>query len=154
MPGKPVIWIVDTSVFLNVLDVPGFNQDREEVLDTYRQRIENEDSFFLPFTTILESGNHIAQLTNGNLRRRFAQRFCEEVQRSLAGDAPWKPLAFPREEELQEWLRDFPQHATSGIGLGDSLIIAQWREQCRMFEAYVVRIWSLDSDLQGYLCNE
>ncbi len=26
MPGKPVIWIIDTTVFLNILDVPQFDK--------------------------------------------------------------------------------------------------------------------------------
>lgn len=32
MKDKPIIWLIDTSVFLNVIDVPGFNQERTHIL--------------------------------------------------------------------------------------------------------------------------
>lgn len=66
MPEKPVIWIVDTSVFLNVLDVPHFNQKRGEVLADFERRINNKDTFLLPITSVIETGNHIARFNNGN----------------------------------------------------------------------------------------
>ena len=153
MPAKPNIWIVDTSVFLNVLDVPIFNQNRAQILALFEQRIQAGDSFLLPFTTILESGNHIAQLNDGNQRRRFSIQFSNMVLQSLAGEAPWKPLGFPTEELLKEWLPDFPDEAVRSVGLGDHMIIKQWENQCVLFGAYAVRIWSLDQDLQGYECN-
>jgi hypothetical protein len=153
MPTKPNIWIVDTSVFLNVLDVPGFNQSRAAILALFEQRIQAEDSFLLPFTTILESGNHIAQINNGNQRRHFAIQFSTVVLKSLEGKLPWKPLGFPTEDLLKQWLPDFPNEAARSVGLGDYMIIKQWESQCARFSAYTVRIWSLDQDLQGYECN-
>ena len=55
------IVIVDTSVFLNVLDVPGFNQDREADLARFRELIEAGANLLLPIAAIFEAGNHIAQ---------------------------------------------------------------------------------------------
>ena len=62
------IVIVDTSILLNVLDVPGFNQDRETVFETFEQYIEAEATLLIPLGAVLETGNHIAQLSNGNQR--------------------------------------------------------------------------------------
>ena len=67
------IVLLDTSVYLNVLDVPGFNQDRDEILDEFAVRVESGDYFLLPMATIWETGDHIADLTDGRLRRQFAQ---------------------------------------------------------------------------------
>jgi hypothetical protein len=153
MPEKPIIWIIDTSIFLNVLDVPQFNQNREEVLADFERKINAENSFLLPFTSIIETGNHIAQINNGNQRRQFAQKFVSQVTQALEGQAPWKPLAFPKEEQLKTWLSSFPDSAQAQKGLGDHMIIKQWEEQCEQFKAYSVRIWSMDGDLQGYECN-
>jgi hypothetical protein len=61
------IVLLDTSVYLNILDVPGYNQDREEILDEFLHRIEDNDLFFLPMATIWETGNHISTLPNGRL---------------------------------------------------------------------------------------
>lgn len=45
------IVLLDTSVYLNVLDVPGFNQDRDEILDEFAVRVESGDYFLLPMAT-------------------------------------------------------------------------------------------------------
>ncbi len=153
MYEKPVIWLIDTTVFLNVLDVPQFNQNRDEVLEEFRSRIENGDTFLLPVTTVIETGNHIAQINNGNQRRAYAQKFSDQVIESIQGTLPWKPLKFPENDDVKKWLADFPDHAQAGISLGDHIIIKQWEEQCARFPAFLVKIWSIDSDLQGYECN-
>lgn len=69
MPEKPLIWIVGTVILLNVLDVPGKNQDREQVLQDFKTRIERGDKFLLPFGAILETRSYIARLTDCNYRR-------------------------------------------------------------------------------------
>ena len=70
------IVIVDTSVFLNVLDVPGFNQDREADLARFRELIEAGANLLLPIAAIFEAGNHIAQLADG----AAAPALCGSVQ--------------------------------------------------------------------------
>ena len=35
MIGMGEVSLIDTSVFLNVLDVPGLNQERENILDEF-----------------------------------------------------------------------------------------------------------------------
>lgn len=153
MPLKPTMWLIDTTIFLNILDIPSFNQNRPEVFADFSQRIDLGDTFLLPFTSIIESGNHIAQIPNGNQRQQFASRFATMVRESIAGNTPWTPLQFPSQGDLLQWLSDFPNNAQQGKGLGDHMIIKQWEEQCRRFPAFTVKIWSLDSDLQGYECN-
>jgi hypothetical protein len=64
------IVIVDTSVLLNILDVPGRNESRAEVLAELGKLIEASNHLFVPMAAIVEVGNHIAQLGNGALRRK------------------------------------------------------------------------------------
>jgi hypothetical protein len=149
MHSKPIIWIVDTSVFLNVLNVPGRNQDREAVLAQFKKRAVNKDWFLLPFASIVETGNHIAQLSGDN-KFRFAQHFEQEVRKTIEGDSPWKPMDFPEKTHVLSWLTDFPQNSAKGIGFADHSIIKQWERQCDLMPQYSVRIWAIDSDLQGY----
>lgn len=55
------ICIIDTSIFLNILDVPSRNNDKERVIRDFEEYIQSEQvSFFLPMATVLETGNHIA----------------------------------------------------------------------------------------------
>ena len=150
MNTKPNIWIVDTSIFLNVLDVPNFNQDRIQVLKDFEERIINNDTFLLPYAAIIETGNHIAQLGGGN-KYTYSIKFIEQVKAALNGTAPWKALRFPTFNEVDKWLPDFPSHASKGIGYGDFSIIKEWEIQSESFSVYSVRIWSLDSGLIGYI---
>ena len=102
------IVIVDTSVFLNVLDVPGFNQDREAALSLFNDYIEAGANLLLPIAAIFEAGNHIAQLADGQQRRRYAEAFKDRVREALAGQAPWTPIRLPDDRELAGLARRFP----------------------------------------------
>lgn len=55
------------------------------------------------FTT-LETGNHIAQNGDGNLRRETTQRFVFAVKGASSGEAPWRPVVFPLTEEILLWI--------------------------------------------------
>jgi len=145
----PVIWIMDTSIFTNILDVPGRNQNRKEVLSLFKSRIDTDDSFLMPYAAIIETGNHIAHL-DGNYKYTYANKFIEQLKLAIEGQAPWKPMKFPTHEDLQRWLDNFPEFCGKGIGFGDYSIIKEWEAQKDLFKGYSVRIWTLDHDLQGY----
>ena len=49
MKKRPLIWIMDTSVFTNVLNIPVRNQNRDVILELFRERIESDDTFLLPY---------------------------------------------------------------------------------------------------------
>lgn len=87
------IVLLDTSVYLNVLDVPGFNQRRDDVLNAFAGRVQNSDYFLLPMATIWETGDHIADLTDGHRRRHFAQVLVEQVRAAFNNEAPYDELA-------------------------------------------------------------
>ncbi|MES2228596.1 MAG: hypothetical protein V4540_12610 [Pseudomonadota bacterium] len=143
------IVIVDTSVLLNILDVPGRNQDRDVVLNRLGELIDSGDHLFIPMAAIVEVGNHIARVGNGAHRRAAAERFVLEVRRALSNEAPWKPINFPSNEEVLSWLDAFPDSATHGIGMGDLSIKKEWEELCRRHRMSRVWVWALDGDLAG-----
>ena len=89
------------------------------------QILNNKDTFLLPITSVIETGNHIARINNGNQRQIFARKFTDQVLASIEGESPWKPLRFPEAEDIEEWLADFPNTAQAGMGLGDHIIIKQ-----------------------------
>jgi hypothetical protein len=149
MKNKPIIWLIDTSVLLNVIDVPSFNQERSLILRQFKERIERNDTLLLPYAAIVETGNHIAQL-KGDYKFIYAEKFVSQVKGALNGDAPWKPLKFPTYDEWAIWLDGFPTFAGQGIGFADYSMIKEWEQQAALFGAYSVRIWSLDKGLQGY----
>ena len=153
------IVLLDTSVYLNVLDVPGFNQDRDDILNAFTGRVQNGDYFFLPMATIWETGNHIADLPDGRRRYQFAEKLVGEVRGALNGDAPYRATYFPNREVFLAWLGDFPDYARrnksdrqtrEGVSLSDLSIIKEWEQTCARHSMSRVVIWSLDSDLSAY----
>jgi hypothetical protein len=143
------IVLVDTSVLMNALDVPGFNQHRDTVLEEFERLIEIGAHLFLPMAAVFEAGNHIAKLADGRLRRRMATVFTAQIKKALSGDAPWKPVRFPDQQTIATWLAELPDAAMQGLGMGDLSIRKDWQEQCSRHPMTRVRVWTLDSDLQG-----
>jgi hypothetical protein len=153
------IVLLDTSVYLNVLDVPGFNQHRGGVLDDFEACIQQGDHFLLPLATVWETGNHIAKLGSGQLRRRHAEGLALDVGNAFRGHAPYGATHFPDREEFLGWLATFPDFAMrnksawksgEGVSLADLSIIQEWERNCLLHPGRRVRIWSLDRDLASY----
>lgn len=145
------IYIVDTSVLLNILNVPGYNQDRDTVLTEFEERIKARSRFQLPIAAIIETGNHIADVPNGHHRRRCAEKFCDMVEEALEGRIPWVLTPTPKAEEIREWLADFPdQYAMRGFGIADRSIIHAWEKARTRNRGVQVTIWSLDRKLASY----
>lgn len=146
-----IIGIVDTSIFCEILRVPNKSQQPDVVMGQLLDHINAGVTLLLPIATILETGNHIAQNGDGNLRRTTAIRFVQEVRKAISDDAPWtisRPL-FDR-ENLSRYLDQFPDCAMRGTGLGDLSIIEEFEYQCRLHPHGHVFIWSLDEHLRGY----
>ena len=153
------IWLLDTSIYLNVLDVPGFSQHREAVLEQFRERVHARHRFLLPLASIWETGNHIAHVPEGGARYRLAQKFVADVQAALDGKAPYTPTHFPGRDTFAGWLSAFPEFAKrnksadksrEGTSLADVSLIKEWEQICERSPGWQVGIWSLDADLQGY----
>lgn len=153
------IVLLDTSIYLNVLDVPVWNQDRDAVLTDFASCASNGDYFLLPLATVWETGNHIADLHDGGLRRQFAQKLLTDVTRAIQGETPYQATYFPDREEFLCWLGEFPEYAQrnktmkkirEGVSLADLSIIKEWERVCARHSMTRVRIWSLDSDLTAF----
>lgn len=151
--------IVDTSIFLNVLAVPGFDQDRDIVLDAFGDMVSNGDLFFLPMATIWETGDHIADLDGGTRRREFAKKLVDEVEKAFRDEAPWRPTHFPDRAQFLSWLREFPaavvrqksrKKTREGVSLSDLSIIKEWELLKARHSMSRVWIWSIDGDLASY----
>lgn len=154
------IVLLDTSIYLNILNIPGYNQRHDEVFAEFDKRYHVEgDCFLLPLASIWETGNHIADLVDGGNRHRFATKLVEDVMKAINGDAPYRATNFPNREDFLLWLAEFPKYASKnksekhtreGVSLSDLSIIKEWERVKDRHSMSHVRIWSLDRDLIGY----
>lgn len=144
------ICIVDTSVFCNILEVPNRCQDRGQVLNRLEALIDEGATLLLPLATIYETGNHIAQNGDGQQRRNAAERFVEQVDLALQGENPFTPTDINEEDELRQWLTQFPEYAEREVGFGDMSIVEAFHDECERHPSRRVFIWALDQDLSNY----
>ncbi len=144
------VCLIDTSIFVEILNVPMKAQRHLETLQQLEQRIHGRESLFLPMATILETGNHIGQNGDGVMRRNCAENFVQQVKAALAGRSPFKAISFLQEDEMHAWLLEFPEHAMRGSGLGDLSIIHDWKRLCSLNPARRVYIWSADNHLNAF----
>jgi predicted nucleic acid-binding protein len=156
------ICLIDTSVFVNLLNVPNLNQDYQSVMDNFKNYAESGYTFLLPMATIIETGNHIAHNGNGDVRRQTAERFVKEVKAAFNEEAPWILSQFPQAEDILLWIDQFPDLAgknkiqkkekeKEGTSFADLSIIQEYKKACAIFHMGEVFIWSTDSDLKTYL---
>ncbi|TFH48281.1 MAG: hypothetical protein E4G89_06565 [Methanothrix sp.] len=141
------ICLIDTSIFVEILNVPNKASEHEQVILELQGKIENEETLFLPMATILETGNHVAQNGDGGQRRSCALKFVSRVQEALEGRSPFKPISFLKAEQLQQWLSEFPEHANQKISLGDLSIIHDYNRLCQQSPRREIYVWSKDHRL-------
>ncbi len=155
MTTHPRAVFIDTSVVLNVVDVPGFNQNRAAVADQHREFVAAGVPMLLPLVAVVETGNHIAQ-SKGD-RHRSASTFAELLRKVAAGIAPWTPNELTWNARLVESLvagdgDGLVSKLVRGVGAGDALILVERADYCRRLRWPVdsVAIWTLDGGLKSY----
>jgi hypothetical protein len=151
------VWFVDTSILCNLLRVPGRDQNRESVADDWKAKQDSGASFILPVTAVIETGNHISQLSDGRERRKIATTFHELLLLVAQNKAPWKLHTFSWDENFLGVLTagamtgvSMIEHASSGMGCGDLCLLAErviYRERAGLPD---VRVWTLDAKLHAH----
>lgn len=150
------VFFIDTTVFCNILPVPGRDQDRAAVMKELKVRL-NLGTLILPVTTVIETGNFIAQLSSGGQRRAAALRFVGVLELICADKAPWTLHQFAWDKAILEDLISgsgtggtLIQQAEAKVGAGDLTILAEMRAYARRTQAANVRVWSLDGGLAAH----
>ena len=144
--------ILDTSVFCNLLRVPGKEQHAVRARTELRQHVADGAKLLLPLAAVYETGNHIAQAVGD--RHRIAGEFADWVRRAFEGTAPFTPAQLHDLDEILDWLDEFPSRAAGGVGIGDLSILRLWEEQRSLNPYRRVFVWSYDGDLASYDTGE
>lgn len=145
------VCIIDTSIVVELLGLPGFSGQHEVHLASFAERARAKETFLLPLPVLFETGNHVAQIPDGRLRREWADRFVTFANQALLGETPFVPTPFPAIQDVASWLEDFADHAMRQVGLVDrSLIDLFDRQRALLKGTRHVYIWSLDQALMGF----
>lgn len=143
---------IDTSVMLNLLEVPNMCSDKEIVREQWKESLDAGDFLIMPAATIIETGNHIAHINNGNIRRKIAGQFGEYLRKTASGEAPWKLYGVKdMKEELLYFADNIENFATREIGIGDMSIIYAYQQYIKEVPAIgSIMIWSTDYHFREY----
>lgn len=146
------VHFIDTSVFLNIINVSGRNQQRDEIMKELKELLENrnQNALILPFATIIETGNHIAHCGDGGQRRKTAEKFSECIKKTINNEAPWQYYGSQlTQDDLEMICNQFPDYAMRGEGFGDlSIVCAYEKYKSETPAIHKIRIWSVDSHLK------
>ncbi len=151
---------MDTSILVEILNVPGRNANREVVLEQLRaRRADRSVTLLLPTATVIETGNHIHQVADGHARRRCAGGFAELLAQTVAGRAPWELLNAKWDGPLLEAIRggagtgmDLVDHAAKRcLSCADLSVVAE-RDvyRSRLSSSIEVVIWTMDEALRAW----
>ncbi len=149
---------VDTSVLLNLLDVPFMSADREAVAAEYRRR-KSAGRLILPLSAVIETGNHIAHVSDGRARRTCAERLVKMLEMIVAGETPfvlhemgWDADFISRLIQGGSTTVSFVDHLTNGlIGCGDlSILVERDRYLARVAKGTTAAVWTLDTGLRAH----
>ena len=103
---------MDTSIVMNLLEVPHMCADAESVKSEFAKAVAEKERLILSMSTIIESGNDIADITNGTIRREKALKFQEFLKKTAREEAPWTFYGVELTKEDLEFLADeFPNRA-------------------------------------------
>jgi len=140
---------IDTTVLLNVLNVPG-NTDSPSAHDRdvaqFNKLLHAGAQLVLPLTTVIETGNAIAKVTMD--RNRYIEQFVKFLRGSMASESPWLATGETTSAALLSRMVDggeveLADLMRSGVGTGDAAIMAEVAElKTRIPSATPVRIWT------------
>lgn len=150
-----VVRFIDTSIMSNLLGIPGKCQNYDKVWEEFKTAIHDKDTMILPVATVIETGNHIAHQSDGNVRRKLALKFSEYLLRTAKGEAPWFLYGNGlTTDDLIYIAEKFPEYATRAIGTGDLSIITQFNDYVNTIPAGTVMIWSTDAHLSSLVVDD
>lgn len=147
------IRFMDTSIVMNLLEIPNRCEHAEEVKKEFLSAVQAQETMILPMATIIESGNHISHIADGNVRREKAIRFQEFLRKTANNEALWKLYGLKMDREDLLALADkFPEYAlTMEMGIGDMSIIRFYEKYKKEVPAIGhIMIWSTDKHLMQY----
>jgi predicted nucleic acid-binding protein len=155
MPTNPVIFI-DTTVLAALLRVPGRDENAAELQNEFKQLQADGAKFVIPMTSIIETGNLIA---NGpGDRRAAAGRLAEAIEAARSQSPPWTIRDVSWDDRFLAALldgdstgSDMVTNLGNGImGNGDLAILVE-RDRFRQESAFGdIRVWSTDGHLRAH----
>ncbi|MCJ7859483.1 hypothetical protein [Corynebacterium kalidii] len=147
---------IDTGILCNIVPVPKLDQHQESVRATMAAKMDRGVEFILPITTVIETGNHIAQVADGSARRTAAKNLDRLLRMVVDSQAPWTLHEIHWDRSfLERFLAggrsksSYIDHAQAKVGAGDLCILTE-RDIYTTRTLKHTGIWTLDEALAAH----
>lgn len=157
-------FVIDTSYLAELFFIPGKSNELSQgiIKRKFTNAIQNEHRLFVPFPVIFELGNHIAHITNGQVRADKANKLITSIHSSIMDESPWIITGSSEPDILLNFDSFFgictefcTRYAAESIGIVDSIIIKE-AERIKgkyasfLNSTYSVHIWTRDRLVKSY----
>jgi len=154
--------LLDTSVVVELLQIPHESSRHEEAVEEFEQRRERGVELQLPVAAVVQAGAHVGRIDGGHHRRKCAVRLSRMIESTFEKSAPWSftPLDWDSSflsELVQPTDSRAPALAESlardYLEIGDLLIVAEYRRVRSNLPVSVVDVdvWTYDAGLRGVI---
>ncbi len=156
--------VVDTSYLLELFQVPDCSsaQAFEPIFQRFEKARHITDQLHVPLPVLFELGNHVADVKNGQERRRLANLLVESVDAWLSGNTPFTVVSSMNDARTVEDFRaavtgltqEFRVLAPDRQGLTNASIALEakrlrQKHKNSSLKTYAVHIWTTDKKLKA-----
>ncbi len=149
------VFVIDTSYLLELFSVPGYSTKKavEEIKNRFEKAFENKSRLYVPLPCIYELANHIADVPDGEIRKKLAQIIYDTVQTSVETNNPWNITPSTGLENLPDLLKKYTEEfVIQQISLTDTSVIQEAKRLKKKYSdsRYTVHIWTKDKTQKAF----
>ena len=156
--------VVDTSYLLELFQVPDCSSVRAygPIYQLFENARHITDQLQVPLPVLFELGNHVADVKNGESRKRLAAELVDAVDVWLAGETPLTIVSSMNDARTVQDFRDavtgltqeFKTLAPDRQGLTNAAIALEAKKLRQKYKnsslkTYLVHIWTTDKKLKA-----
>lgn len=148
--------LVDTCVLVDLLDIPFEAEDYDARRHELSERVQLGVELFLPLACVIETGQHVQRIADGDARRDRAIRYEGFLRAAVAGTAPWSFSPLTWDTAFVDDLLRQPTRldgglvnslATRHLEMGDLAILTELRRMRQNVVHVRFGVWTRDAAL-------
>ena len=149
------VYVIDTSYLCELFAVPHYSTEGaiSEVRKRFAVAVEAGTRLYVSLPAIFELAGHIADVSDGGLRRRLSEKLRDTVISSIREGHPWNLLPSIDRNAVERLINGFVDHSREeGMSLVDSTLIDEakrLRQTTYRGQAWRVHIWTKDQRLKA-----
>ena len=154
-----VYTFLDTCILDELIRIPSFTDPvkSEQIHKEFKERRNRKEKLILPYSVMIEAGNHIAQIKNDTERLRCAKQFIEFLDMSYNQKSPWLLCTDGLDKSQIDFISRHFQEIAMDLesGTGDISIIYQYKVFSERLGdiAEDIQIWSLDHHIVSLIAK-